>query len=102
MSKLVHNLPSWNLGSRFSSYFFSSLISSKRETSRDTALPHPKTRRAQYEGLDFSSSSVGTGKYEMAPTRTVDTYSHTGDHTQVEEDGIRLHYDVEQAEHRSY
>ena len=59
-------------------------------------LPYTKRQRTEYRDLELTNSSLGDRNYEMGPVKSMRTYIHTGDPTDVEEDGIHLHYHVDQ------
>ena len=77
--------------SRFSSRYGSGKGSSKgQSTGSDISKKHH--RHARYAYL-WESGLLG---YERAPVKLMRTYVRTGKTDEVDEDGIRLQYDVEQ------
>jgi hypothetical protein len=106
MSSLLRQFPSWSLVvSRLASRFSSTRASSKSGAkegafgpSGSNPLSFRKPKRTAYANLTDGLTTFGESEYEMAsvPVNSIRTYVHAGVPRQVEEDGIHLHYNVEQ------
>ena len=99
-------IASWSLlVSRLASRFSSTRTSSKSGPkegafgpSGSNLLSFRKPRRMAYADLTDGLTTFGESEYEMAsvPVNSIRTHVHAGVPRQVEEDGIHLHYNVEQ------
>lgn len=96
MSSLLHHLPSWERLRSILTSRFSLSWSSNRGKSSDSEPSCSKRKKAEYKDLEVSNPTFRDRSYEMAPVKSIRTYIHTGNPSEVEEDGIHLQYKVEQ------